>query len=160
MRAPELISLGRTAANLILDALPQAAALLSTATLAALLICAGVGFLFYLPLRATRRHFVNMPLAVLVASGLISVACDGPLLWRPAANNRSLQGRVVLITGGNGGLGLGAAKTFVSHGATVLLACRTRRSCDAAVADVAPFATSFSNSRFQPAAGFSNGQVA
>ena len=160
VRSPELISLGRSAANLILDALPQAAALLSTASLAALIICAGVGFLFYLPLRATRRHFINMPLAVLVASGLVAVACDGPLLWRPAANNRSLEGRVVLITGGNGGLGLGAAKTFVSHGATVLLACRTRRSCDAAVADVAPFATGFSNSRFQPAAGFSSGRVA
>ena len=95
--------------------------LLSTATLAAGIIVAALSFLFYLPLRATRRHLINVPLAILVAWGLVAVACDGPLLWRPAATDRSLEGRVILITGGNGGLGLGAAKTFVEHGATVLL---------------------------------------
>ena len=67
---------------------------------------------------------------------------------------------MILITGGNGGLGLGAAKTFVEHGATVLLACRTMRSCDAAVAEVAPFASRFSSSPFQPAASFRDGHVA
>lgn len=159
VRAPELVSLGRSAANLILEALPPMQ-LLSTATLAAGIIVAALSFLFYLPLRATRRHLINVPLAILVAWGLVAVACDGPLLWRPAATDRSLEGRVILITGGNGGLGLGAAKTLVEHGATVLLACRTARSCDAAVAEVAPSASRFSSSPFQPAASFRDGHVA
>ena len=42
----------------------------------------------------------------------------------------------------------------------MLLACRTTRSCDAAVAEVAPFASRFSSSPFQPAASFRDGHVA
>ena len=108
VRAPELVSLGRSAANLILEALPPLQ-LLSTATLAAGIIVATLSFLFYLPLRATRRHLINVPLAILVAWGLVAVACDGPLLWRPAATDRSLEGRVILISGVGLGLGLGIA---------------------------------------------------
>ena len=50
VRAPELVSLGRSAANLILEALPPLQ-LLSTASLAAGIIVAALSFLFYLPLQ-------------------------------------------------------------------------------------------------------------
>jgi len=42
------------------------------------------------------------------------------------------QGRVVLITGANSGLGLESARALVAAGATVLLACRSLAKADAA----------------------------
>ena len=42
----------------------------------------------------------------------------------PASGSRLLEGRVVLVTGGASGLGLGMATAMAAHGAAVVLACR------------------------------------
>ncbi|MBT5568937.1 MAG: SDR family NAD(P)-dependent oxidoreductase, partial [Acidimicrobiaceae bacterium] len=42
----------------------------------------------------------------------------------PASGSRLLEGRVVLVTGGASGLGLGMATAMEAHGAAVVLACR------------------------------------
>jgi 2-deoxy-D-gluconate 3-dehydrogenase len=47
-----------------------------------------------------------------------------------------LHGRVALVTGGNGGIGLGMAKGLAQAGATVVIAARDRKKADAAVAEL------------------------
>ena len=49
----------------------------------------------------------------------------------------SLENKVVFVTGGNGGIGLGMAKGFVDQGASVVLAARTVSKLDSAVAEIA-----------------------
>lgn len=49
---------------------------------------------------------------------------------------RSLQGKVVFITGGTSGLGLESAKRLAAAGATIMLTGRTQRKGEAAVAHV------------------------
>jgi NAD(P)-dependent dehydrogenase (short-subunit alcohol dehydrogenase family) len=45
-------------------------------------------------------------------------------------------GKIVLVTGGNSGIGLAAAKRFVREGATVYITGRRQAQLDAAVRDV------------------------
>jgi 2-deoxy-D-gluconate 3-dehydrogenase len=47
-----------------------------------------------------------------------------------------LTGRVAIVTGGNGGIGLGMAKGFVSAGAGVVIAARDAAKAEAAIADL------------------------
>jgi NAD(P)-dependent dehydrogenase (short-subunit alcohol dehydrogenase family) len=47
-----------------------------------------------------------------------------------------LEGKIALVTGGNGGLGLAAAKRFVAEGATVYITGRRQRELDAAVREI------------------------
>ena len=42
----------------------------------------------------------------------------------PASGSRLLEGRVVLVTGGASGLGLGMATAMAAHGAAVVQVCR------------------------------------
>ena len=47
------------------------------------------------------------------------------------------SGRVALVTGANSGIGFEAARALAEHGATVVLACRSRAKADEAVAAIA-----------------------
>jgi len=47
-----------------------------------------------------------------------------------------LTGKVALVTGGNGGIGLGMARGFAQAGAAVAIAARNRAKADAALADL------------------------
>jgi 2-deoxy-D-gluconate 3-dehydrogenase len=51
-------------------------------------------------------------------------------------NAFDLRGRVALVTGGNGGIGLGMAKGLAGAGATVVIAGRNKAKADAALADL------------------------
>src|SRR5258708_10560790 len=47
-----------------------------------------------------------------------------------------LKGKIALVTGGNGGLGLAAAKRFVAEGATAFITGRRQKELDAAVREI------------------------
>jgi NAD(P)-dependent dehydrogenase (short-subunit alcohol dehydrogenase family) len=47
-----------------------------------------------------------------------------------------LAGKIALVTGGNGGLGLAAAKRFVAEGATVYITGRRQQELDSAVREI------------------------
>lgn len=47
-----------------------------------------------------------------------------------------LSGRVALVTGGNGGIGLGMAKGLAAAGATVVIAGRNKEKADSAIAEL------------------------
>lgn len=51
-------------------------------------------------------------------------------------HTKALNGKVVVITGGNSGIGFAAARGFLYLGATVLLACRNEARARAAVAEL------------------------
>jgi 2-deoxy-D-gluconate 3-dehydrogenase len=52
----------------------------------------------------------------------------------PTSNPFDLSGRVAVVTGGNGGIGLGMAKGLAAAGATVVVAARNRAKSEEAVA--------------------------
>src|SRR4029077_3634318 len=47
-----------------------------------------------------------------------------------------LSGRVAIVTGGNGGIGLGMAKGLATAGAAIVVAARNRDKSEAAVAEL------------------------
>jgi len=49
----------------------------------------------------------------------------------------NLEGKVAFVTGGNGGIGLGMAKGFIEHGASVTLAARNEEKLASAVKEIA-----------------------
>jgi len=51
-------------------------------------------------------------------------------------NNRKLNGKVALVTGGNSGIGLATAKRFVSEGAYVFITGRRQKELDAAAKEI------------------------
>ena len=53
-----------------------------------------------------------------------------------------LSGKVAVVTGGNGGIGLGMARGLASAGATVVIAARDLEKSQAAVEDLASRGTS------------------
>ncbi|HEX7602338.1 MAG TPA: SDR family NAD(P)-dependent oxidoreductase, partial [Polyangiaceae bacterium] len=46
------------------------------------------------------------------------------------------DGRVVVITGGNSGLGLNTAKVLAARGARVVVACRNKQKAEDALAQI------------------------
>ena len=52
-----------------------------------------------------------------------------------------LAGKTALITGGNSGIGLATARTFIQHGARVAITGRKQETLDQAVAELGPNAT-------------------
>ncbi|MBM3524156.1 MAG: SDR family NAD(P)-dependent oxidoreductase, partial [Alphaproteobacteria bacterium] len=49
----------------------------------------------------------------------------------------NLAGRVAIVTGGNGGIGLGMARGLASHGATIVVAGRKTAKSEAAAKELA-----------------------
>jgi len=66
----------------------------------------------------------------LTSVGVVALGCYLLRRWRSSkwglcTSTKQLNGNVVIITGGNTGLGAEAAKDFAKRGATVILACRS-----------------------------------
>ena len=58
--------------------------------------------------------------------------------------DKDLSGKVAVVTGGNGGIGLGMARGLASAGATVVIAARNLKKSQDAVADLASHGASAS----------------
>lgn len=71
-----------------------------------------------------RRGFLTKVLGGAALTGLVAngIAVQGPSPYEPAVG--SLKGKLVVITGGNTGLGLESAKRLAAGGATVVLTSR------------------------------------
>ena len=58
-----------------------------------------------------------------------------------------LSGRVAIVTGGNGGIGLGMAKGLAAAGAAIVVAARNREKSEMAVAELTPVLYAFKRGR-------------
>ena len=63
-------------------------------------------------------------------SGLV-VPLPSPVSWT-SASIPDLSGRLALVTGASSGLGLETCRALAAHGATVVMACRSRQRAEAA----------------------------
>src|SRR4051794_22690603 len=61
--------------------------------------------------------------------------------WRAGMNLFSLKDRVALVTGGNGGIGLGMADGLARAGARVVLSGRDKAKAESALASLRAHAT-------------------
>ncbi len=52
--------------------------------------------------------------------------------------SRRFEGKVAVVTGGNSGIGLGAAKAYAAEGAKVVITGRDQKTLDAAAKDIGP----------------------
>lgn len=71
-----------------------------------------------------RRGFLNKVLGGAALTGIVAngISVQGPSPYQPAVD--SLKGKLIVITGGNTGLGLESAKRLAAAGATVVLTSR------------------------------------
>ncbi|KAI0293634.1 NAD-P-binding protein [Multifurca ochricompacta] len=58
------------------------------------------------------------------------------MTFNPARDIPNLEGKVVIVTGANSGIGLHTAKHLFTHGATVYLACRSEARARTAIAEI------------------------
>ena len=80
-----------------------------------------------------RRNFLTKVIAGLATTGIVAngIAVQGPSPFYPAAG--SMTGKLVVITGGNTGLGLESGKRLAASGATVVLTSRSLKKGERAV---------------------------
>src|SRR5207253_463595 len=79
---------------------------------------------------ATGIRQVAAPGFIAALSGLPSTAQESPM------SLFDLSGRVAIVTGGNGGIGLGMAKGLAAAGAAVVVAARNREKSERAVGEL------------------------
>jgi len=85
----------------------------------------------------TRRGWLGKVAGgTIVTGGLVAnkIAIRGPTPYEPPIN--SLKGKVIIITGGNTGLGLESAKRMANAGATIMLTSRSKTKGKLAIQDV------------------------
>ena len=100
----------------------------------------GLGCLFYVLFSPClhsifgKRTFAVCFVALCIILGGVKRDMDENLLLQYSERNLSaqeynLQSKVVLVTGANSGVGLGAAQAMHKLGATVIMACRSKAKC-------------------------------
>jgi len=96
------------------------------------------------------RSSVSCASAGVAGSAVVSVSVlCGWLCWRTRQNEIlgpvplwvSMEGKVVLITGANAGIGRETARQLLQRGATVVMACRSESRAKEAMADISPSPT-------------------
>lgn len=87
-----------------------------------------------------RRGFLSKALGGALLTGIVAngISVQGPSPYQPVAD--SLKGKLVVITGGNTGLGLESGKRLAAAGATVVLTSRNPSKGERAVSSVKDYA--------------------
>src|SRR6202022_2232990 len=83
-----------------------------------------------LPKRLEERHHGAK------IAGIVPGHIPVPLIWRPIMTLFDLSGRVAVVTGGNGGIGLGMARGLAAAGATIVVAARNSEKGEGGVASL------------------------